>query len=407
MAQAHAQATTNLEQALREMQLKLLKLKDVNKELTEENRILKANQPKQKKKGQNIPKGHMAFDEEICLCARKYSTCYEMFVPDRQLLQHPNPTFAPPLNELSCYETPASIESALLSKLFSLLPSHIHPLFLELIVLKFEDAMNSSRASEIKKLHSKVGLIFGLPEQYFSDTAYNRASVPEIQHRLGITTSQRTPKPFPPILFPNPVEDASLKTLFGNWEIFGKAIWIVLWGENWLTALRAGGPPCNGHKWGVTSLTPGLLSWVAVVVIFLLSADNEFRYSGKGETTKIQYNYMFSSYKKILIKNWTTEYTCDIVKKLNNFIFTHGSRAASSMSDDKDFTAAMDRALVGVTEGEESVVQPDLLLVWVQQVQQREVNLLHSWVFAACCLAWEQVRSTLKGIATGETLVSV
>jgi hypothetical protein len=82
--------------------------------------------------------------------------------------------------------------------------------------------MNSSRASEIKKLRSKAGVIFGLPEQYFTDTTYNRASVPEIQKLLGISVSQRTPKPFPPILFPNLVEDASLKTIFGNWEVFGK-----------------------------------------------------------------------------------------------------------------------------------------------------------------------------------------
>jgi len=115
-------------QALRETQLELQELKDVNKELTEENKILKANQPKRKKKGQNASEEHMAFDEEIRLCGRKYGACYEMFAPDRQLLQRPNPAFAPPLNKPSRYETQASAESALLTELFSLLPSHIHPL---------------------------------------------------------------------------------------------------------------------------------------------------------------------------------------------------------------------------------------------------------------------------------------
>jgi hypothetical protein len=110
------------------MQLELQELKDINKELTEENLVLKANQPKRKKKGHNVSEEHMAFDEEIRLCGRKYGACYEMFAPDRQLLQWTNPTSPPPLNELSCYETTASAESALLSELFSLLPSHIHPL---------------------------------------------------------------------------------------------------------------------------------------------------------------------------------------------------------------------------------------------------------------------------------------
>ncbi|KAG1891822.1 uncharacterized protein F5891DRAFT_986523 [Suillus fuscotomentosus] len=90
-------------------QLELQELKDINKELTEENKILKANQPKCKKKGQNVSEESMAFDEEIHLCGRKYGACYEMFVPDRQLLQHPNPTFPPPLNELSHYEMLASL----------------------------------------------------------------------------------------------------------------------------------------------------------------------------------------------------------------------------------------------------------------------------------------------------------
>ncbi|KAG2040590.1 hypothetical protein BDR03DRAFT_979849 [Suillus americanus] len=219
--------------------------------------------------------------------------------------------------------------------------------------------MNSSRASEIRKLRSKAGLIFGLPEQYFADTAFNRASIPEIQHLLSTSASQRTPKPFPPILFPNLIEDVSLKTVFGNWEVFGKVIRIVLWGENGLTPLRAGGPPRNGNKWEVTSLTPSLLAWAAVVVIFLLSANKEFRYSGKGEITKIQYSYMFSSYKKIIIKNWNTQYTRDIVKKLNTLIFTQTSRTTNSVSDEEDFTAAMDRALAGVTEGEDSITQPE------------------------------------------------
>ncbi|KAG2352859.1 hypothetical protein BDR07DRAFT_1497487 [Suillus spraguei] len=125
------------------------------------------------------------------------------------------------------------------------------------------------------------------------------------------------PKPFPPILFLDLVEDSSLRTLFGNWELFAK-------------------------------------------VTFLLSANKKFHYSSKGETMKIQYSYMFSLYKKILIKNWNTEYMCEIVKKLNNFIFSKGSRTTDSMLDEEDFTAAMDCALAGVTEGKESTMQPRL-----------------------------------------------
>ncbi|KAG2050829.1 hypothetical protein BDR06DRAFT_974253 [Suillus hirtellus] len=107
---------------------------------------------------------------------------------------------------------------------------------------------------------------------------------------------------------------------------------------------------CN--KWEITSLIPGLLAWAAVIVIFLLSANKEFCYSGKGKTTKVQYSYMFSLYKKIIIKNWTTEYTHDIMKALNIFIF---------IKDEEDFMAAMDCALAGITEGEENTMIQDMM----------------------------------------------
>ncbi|KAG1855665.1 hypothetical protein DFJ58DRAFT_727481 [Suillus subalutaceus] len=115
MPPSNTSGLADVEQALRELQLELQELKD----------------PKQKKKGQTISEENMAFNKEICLCGCKYGACYEMFAPDRQLLQCPNTTFPPPLNEPSRYETLASAESALLAELFSLLLLHIHPLVRE------------------------------------------------------------------------------------------------------------------------------------------------------------------------------------------------------------------------------------------------------------------------------------
>ncbi|KAG2159319.1 uncharacterized protein EDB93DRAFT_1245128 [Suillus bovinus] len=103
MPPSNTPGPADIKQALRELQLELQELKGINKELTKENKILKANQPKRKKKGQNVSEESMAFDEEIHLCGDKYGACYEMFAPDRQLLQCLNPTFPPPLNEL-CHE---------------------------------------------------------------------------------------------------------------------------------------------------------------------------------------------------------------------------------------------------------------------------------------------------------------
>ncbi|KAG2050828.1 hypothetical protein BDR06DRAFT_1010950 [Suillus hirtellus] len=156
------------------MQLELQELKDTNKELTKENKILKANQPK-RKKGHNTSEENMAFDKEMRLCGCNHGACYKMFAPDRQLLLCSNPMFTPPLNEPSHYETSASVELALLSELYSLLPSHIHPFVADNHFADI-DAMNSSHTSEIKKLCSKAGVIFGLPEQYFTDTTVLQSS---------------------------------------------------------------------------------------------------------------------------------------------------------------------------------------------------------------------------------------
>jgi hypothetical protein len=81
---------------------------------------------------------------------------------------------------------------------------------------------------------------------------------------------------------------------------------------------------------------------------------------------------MFSSYKKIIIKNWNTQYMRDIVKKLNTFIFTQTSRMTNSVSDEEDFTAAMDRALAGVTEGEDSIMQDEPVDVMDETIADAE-----------------------------------
>jgi hypothetical protein len=91
---------------------------------------------------------------------------------------------------------------------------------------------------------------------------------------------------------------------------------------------------------------------------------------------KIQYSYMFTSYKKILVKNWNMEYTHDIVKKLNNYVFSRGSRTTNSMSDEEDFTTAMDHTLAGVTEGKVHTAQPEPLIedIMDEMVSDAEAN---------------------------------
>lgn len=57
--------------------------------------------------------------------------------------------------------------------------------------------------------------------------------------------------------------------------------------------------------------------------------------------------------------NWDTEYTRDIVKKINKSVFTKTPAAAdSTTSNDEDFTAAMNRAMASLGTEDTTVTPP-------------------------------------------------
>ncbi|KAG2029716.1 hypothetical protein BDR03DRAFT_1018055 [Suillus americanus] len=93
-------------------------------------------------------------------------------------------------------------ESAFLDELYCHFPELLHKVmessyFSDLVLKSISDA----RANEIKKLRGIAGDIFGLPMKYFTNTHYDRASAPEIQQLLGVTSaSNMAYKTFPPVL---------------------------------------------------------------------------------------------------------------------------------------------------------------------------------------------------------------
>lgn len=84
-------------------------------------------------------------------------------------------------------------------------------------------------ANKIKKLHGVAGDIFQLPTKYFMNTNFERATIPKIQHLLGVTSAMNvTYKTFLPVLFPGLKEDKSLKSVFGNWELLAQVSPLIL-----------------------------------------------------------------------------------------------------------------------------------------------------------------------------------
>ncbi|KAG2340838.1 hypothetical protein BDR05DRAFT_863281, partial [Suillus weaverae] len=205
-----------------------------------------------------------------------------------------------------------------------------------------------ARANEIKKLCGVAGDIFDLPSKYFTNPSFERATIPEIQQLLGVTSAtNQTYKPFPPVLFPGLKEDKSLKTVFGNWELLARILKASLRGVTSLhQGSSGGGAHTNSLKWSVCQITPGLIAWAAA--IFLLSLDTEFSSSGLGKKSNISYKNLFYNYKKVLVAKWTTRHIVSIVADINRYVFKAVKGPTFNSADQEDHTDAIDRALAAL-----------------------------------------------------------
>ncbi|KAG2118281.1 hypothetical protein BD769DRAFT_1337912, partial [Suillus cothurnatus] len=207
-----------------------------------------------------------------------------------------------------------------------------------------------ARSSEIKKLRNVAGNIFELPSKYFTDISYDRASVPEIQKLLGVTSATNpTYTTFPPVLFPNLIEDKSLKTVFGNWALLAQILKAALRGVTSLHqgSSHGGGAHTNSQKWDIRQVTPGSIAWAAVITIFFLSPDTEFSGSGVGKKSNINYKELFYNYKRVLVTKWKSKRIEEIVAKINNYVFG-AARTSTINTNHEDHTDAINRAMAAL-----------------------------------------------------------
>ncbi|KAG2064716.1 hypothetical protein BDR04DRAFT_1162244 [Suillus decipiens] len=181
----------------------------------------------------------------------------------------------------------------------------------------FKDLVNKFigdvHSNEIKKLHGVAGDIFDLPAKYFAKPSYDRAGIVEIQKMLGVSSKTQAYKIFLPLLFPGLQEDMSLKTLFGNWILFAKTI-------------------------------------------FLLSPDPEFPGSGVGKSSMINYKDLFFQYKKMLITKWDTRCIKNIITSIDNYIFDAVKFSTLNPASGKDFSVEIDHAMLVLDMSSDSKV---------------------------------------------------
>ncbi|KAG1745378.1 uncharacterized protein EDB91DRAFT_1049942 [Suillus paluster] len=155
---------------------------------------------------------------------------------------------------------------------------------------------------------------------------------------------------FPPVLFPDLIEDKSLKTVFGSWKLLAQILKAALCG---VTSLHQGsshsiGAHTNLQKWDICQVMPGSIAWAAVITIFFLSPDTEFSGSGVGKKSNISYKELFYNYKRVLVTKWKSKCIEEIVTKINNYVFSAAARTSTIDADHEDHTNAINRAMVAL-----------------------------------------------------------
>ncbi|KAG1886534.1 hypothetical protein F4604DRAFT_1917335 [Suillus subluteus] len=334
-------------ETLRALQIQIQQLQQENKSIKEENKTLQAEKPKRKRRA-DTQHEFSIHEDTITIYARKYGMMVEMF-PSGELLNKKRPESPTPFDCSERYTTAATEESAFLDELYRHFPESLHKImqssyFSDLVLKSIPD----TRANEIKKLRGVTGDIFGLSSKYFTNPHYDRAAVPKIQRLLGVTSATNlTYKTFPPVLFPGLIEDKSLKTVFGNWELLARILKASLHGIASLhQESSGGGAHTNSLKWSVRQITPGSIAWVSG--IFLLSPDTEFSSTSTGKRSNISYRTLFHLYKKVLVMKWTTKCIVTIVTNINHYIFGAAKVSAFDSGKQEDYTDAIDLALAAL-----------------------------------------------------------
>ncbi|KAG1735251.1 hypothetical protein EDD22DRAFT_787730, partial [Suillus occidentalis] len=353
-------------QTLKALQIQLQRLTEENRSIKEENKTLRAEKPKRKRR---VDTQHelSVHEDTITIYARKYGMMVEMF-PSSELLNKKLLESPTPFDSSERYTTEATQESAFLDELYRHFPESVHKVmetsyFSDLVLKCIPDA----RANEIKKLRGVAGDVFHLPSKYFTNINFERATIPEIQQLLGVTSATDLAyKIFPPVLFPGLKDDKSLKTVFGNWELLARILKASLRGITSLQGSSGSGAHTNSLKWSVRQVTPGSIAWAAVIAIFLISPDTEFSSTGIGKKSNINYKNLFFHYKKILVTKWTTKRIAAIVTNINKYIFNAVKNPAHTHhAEQEDHTDAINRALAALDMDSESGGESDAASVQI------------------------------------------
>ncbi|KAK0501983.1 hypothetical protein EDD18DRAFT_1100478 [Armillaria luteobubalina] len=162
-------------------------------------------------------------------------------------------------------------------------------------------------------------IVFGSMVPSASEQGFDMFEDLTCQQLLGYDTEKKVYTSLPPILWPDGMRGTENRYLFRN-ETLMKILTVTLFGLASLKEAKANKKkPTNGTLWGMNKVTPGAITFAAIMARFVLSGNEHF--DKRGVRSHIQYAADFKLYKSTIIKYLNKCHMKDTVATFNQFVF--------------------------------------------------------------------------------------
>ncbi|THH17153.1 hypothetical protein EUX98_g9180, partial [Antrodiella citrinella] len=300
--------------ALRDVQLFVGKLQKRVEDLQRENAVLRANQPKRKPRNADVEPEVAAHEAEIAMLGRAWLVCHEPFIQLASAgLTQPRPATAS--SNPDRYKSALATEQGFIAELYEHIPARLHAhmprnRFIQLFCQGGKDLLSSL----LHTLRGKGTLLFeSIPnvKSAWFEHKYDRSTVDEFQKLLLV---DRNYVRYCPLLYPDFKKDQ--RWIFDN-IILKRILKLIMFGPSSLSRSKVAKPKTNAILWGVSSITPGMIAFAAIVARFIISPDPAFAHVG--DVTKASYLDDFNQYKALLMSGSPT--MDKIIRRYNTFVF--------------------------------------------------------------------------------------
>ncbi|KAF9559093.1 hypothetical protein CPC08DRAFT_724104 [Agrocybe pediades] len=194
------------------------------------------------------------------------------------------------------------------------------------LIKQFRKQVGEGRSSLLFKLKASAAILLDLKPVYFSKgpQTVKRSTDPKIRQLLGLRLDKNGKDIYtnkPPILFHNGAT-GDLGSMFLNPVLIKIAI-LCVHSPEVLNSNASSHPqsPYVRHKDWKNRVTPGLIAWVCMMLIYILSDDTKFKHTCIGDVTEIDYLRYHLYYKGIITKGLDKLHFQKLLQTWNRQIF--------------------------------------------------------------------------------------